>query len=94
MWRFVPPAFEAEYTTVLFDHVEAGHSDLSAYDRNKYSALSGYADDVVEIGQALGLKDAVFVGHSVSAMIGVLAANKAPELFGKPGPGRTLCALH
>jgi sigma-B regulation protein RsbQ len=81
MWRFVAPAFEAEYTTVLFDHVGAGRSDLSAYDRNKYSALSGYADDVVEIGQALGLKDAVFVGHSVSAMIGVLAATKAPELF-------------
>jgi sigma-B regulation protein RsbQ len=81
MWRFVAPAFEADFTTVLFDHVGAGGSDLSAYDRRKYSTLSGYADDVVEIGRTLGLKDAVFVGHSVSAMIGVLAAIKAPELF-------------
>ncbi|OSI78937.1 alpha/beta fold hydrolase [Bradyrhizobium canariense] len=81
MWRFVAPAFEGEFSTVLFDHVGAGRSDLTAYDRQKYSKLSGYADDVVEIGQTLGLKGAVFVGHSVSAMIGVLAAIKDPSLF-------------
>jgi sigma-B regulation protein RsbQ len=81
MWRFVAPAFEADFSTVLFDHVGAGRSDLNAYDRKKYSTLSGYADDVVEIGRALGLKEAVFVGHSVSAMIGVLAAIKDPKLF-------------
>lgn len=81
MWRFVAPAFEADFATVLFDHVGAGHSDLTAYDRGKYSTLSGYADDVVEIGRSLRLKDAVFVGHSVSAMIGVLAAIKDPTLF-------------
>jgi sigma-B regulation protein RsbQ len=56
---------------------------LSAYDRIKYSSLAGYADDVVEIGHELGLQDAVFVGHSVSSMIGVLAAEKAPAMFGK-----------
>ena len=81
MWRFVEPAFKADFSTVLFDHVGAGRSDLKAYDRRKYSTLSGYADDVIEIGRALGLKDAIFVWHSVSAMIGVLAANKAPDLF-------------
>jgi sigma-B regulation protein RsbQ len=81
MWRFVAPAFEPEFRTVLFDHVGAGRSDLSAYDWTKYSSLQGYADDVVEIGRALGLKDAVFVGHSVSAMIGALASIKAPEMF-------------
>ncbi len=81
MWRFVAPAFEADFRTVLFDHVGAGGSDLTAYDRDKYADLSGYADDVIEICQALGLKDVVFVGHSVSAMIGVLAAIRQPELF-------------
>ena len=81
MWRFVAPAFENEFRTVLFDHVGAGKSDLRAYDRNKYSSLHGYAEDVVEIGRALGLKDAVFVGHSVSAMIGALASIKAPDLL-------------
>ena len=81
MWRFVAPAFEADFSTVLFDHVGAGRSDLAAYDPRKYSTLSGYADDVVEIGRALGLNNAVFVGHSVSAMIGVLAAIKDPGLF-------------
>jgi sigma-B regulation protein RsbQ len=81
MWRFVTPAFAGDFKTVLFDHVGAGQSDLSAYDPGKYSSLDGYADDVVEIGRELGLTDAVFVGHSVSAMIGVLASLKAPELF-------------
>src|ERR1700684_2585691 len=83
MWRFVEPAFEGEFKTVLFDHVGAGGSDLKAYDKRKYSTLEGYAEDVVEIGRELGLKDAIFVGHSVSSMIGVLAAQKAPGLFGE-----------
>jgi sigma-B regulation protein RsbQ len=66
---------------VLFDNVGAGASDLSAYNRTKYSTLHGYADDVIDICQALDLHDAVFVGHSVSAMIGVLAAIKEPQRF-------------
>ena len=83
MWRFVAPAFEKDFMTVVFDHVGAGGSDLSAYDSAKYSTLSGYAKDVVEIGTELGLKDSVFVGHSVSSMIGVMAARQAPGMFGK-----------
>jgi sigma-B regulation protein RsbQ len=83
MWRFVAPAFEENFMTVLFDHVGAGGSDLAAYDEVKYSSLSGYADDVVEIGRELSLKDAIFVGHSVSSMIGVLAFHKAPGMFDK-----------
>jgi sigma-B regulation protein RsbQ len=81
MWRFVAPAFEQKFKIVLFDHVGAGGSDLSAYHHDKYSSLEGYADDVVEIGEALDLENAVFVGHSVSGMIGVLAAAKAPKMF-------------
>lgn len=81
MWRFVEPAFRSDFRTVLFDHVGAGASDLSAYDPQKYSTLQGYADDVVEIGHELGLNSATFVGHSVSAMIGALASIRAPEMF-------------
>jgi sigma-B regulation protein RsbQ len=81
MWRFVAPAFEDDFRTILFDHVGAGGSDLSAYNPAKYTALSGYADDLIEIGQEVDFQDAIFVGHSVSAMIGVLAPLKAPELF-------------
>jgi sigma-B regulation protein RsbQ len=81
MWRFVAPAFEDAFQTILFDHVGAGGSDMSAYEPTKYATLSGYADDLLEIGSELGLKGAVFVGHSVSAMIGVLASIKAPDLF-------------
>jgi len=82
MWRFVAPGFEVDHKVVLFDHVGSGRSDLSAYDREKYNSLRGYAADVVEICRELGLTDVVFVGHSVSAMIGVLAVQQAPELFG------------
>ncbi len=82
MWRFVAPAFESSYRVVSFDHVGAGHSDLSAFDRQKYRTLEGYADDVLEICRELGLTD-VDVGHSVAAMIGVLAAAKEPERFAK-----------
>ncbi len=82
MWRFVAPAFEARYRTVLFDYVGAGGSDLRSYDPQRYSTLDGYARDVLEVCDALDLSDAVFVGHSVSAMVGVLAALAAPERFG------------
>ena len=81
MWRYVSPAFEGKFRVILFDHVGAGGSDLKAYDPAKYSTLDGYAGDVVEIGNELGLKEAIFVGHSVSAMIGLLASLKAPGMF-------------
>jgi sigma-B regulation protein RsbQ len=81
MWRFITPAFEDRYRIVLFDHVGHGQSDAAAFDEAKYGSLSGYAEDVLAICRELDLKDAVFVGHSVSAMIGVLAAIKEPERF-------------
>ncbi|MEV4281983.1 alpha/beta fold hydrolase [Actinoplanes xinjiangensis] len=81
MWRFVAPELAAEHRVVLFDHVGAGGSDLSAYDSHKYGSLQGYADDVLEILAAVDASDVVFVGHSVSAMIGVLAAVAEPDRF-------------
>ena len=81
MWRYVAPAFEDRYRIVLFDHVGAGGSDLGAYSAPKYAELDGYADDVIEIVETLDLTEVVFVGHSVSSMIGILVANKAPGLF-------------
>ncbi|MCZ2840004.1 alpha/beta fold hydrolase [Modestobacter sp. VKM Ac-2985] len=82
MWRFITPDFEVDHQVVTFDHVGFGRSDLSAYDQVKYNSLRGYAADVVDVMRDLELTDAVFVGHSVSAMIGVLAHARAPELFG------------
>lgn len=81
MWRLVAPRFTDDARVVLFDHMGAGGSDVGAYEREKYADLHGYAADVVEICETLGLRDVVFVGHSVSAMIGVLAAARRPELF-------------
>lgn len=81
MWRYVAPAFEQGFRTIIFDYVGAGGSDLTAYDPEKYASLEGYADDVVGLATELGISDGVFVGHSVSAMIGMIAARRAPELF-------------
>ncbi|KJK52606.1 alpha/beta fold hydrolase [Streptomyces sp. NRRL F-4428] len=82
MWRLTVPALAADYRVVLFDYVGCGRSDLSAFSEDRYASLDGYAADVVEVCEALDLCQAVFVGHSVSAMIGVLAAAAAPERIG------------
>jgi sigma-B regulation protein RsbQ len=81
MWRYVTPAFENEYKIVAFDYVGAGKSDWSAYNPERYSNLNGYALDVLEVCEALDLRDIIFVGHSVSGMIGLLAALKQPDRF-------------
>jgi sigma-B regulation protein RsbQ len=81
MWRFITPAFEDRYKIILFDHVGHGHSDASAFDSTTYNSLNGYADDILAICRELDLKDVIFVGHSVSAMIGALAAIQEPERF-------------
>jgi sigma-B regulation protein RsbQ len=83
MWRLVTPAFRDRYRVVLFDHVGFGNSDISAFDPARYASLESYADDVLEICSDLRLEDVIFVGHSVSSMIGVLASIKAPDLFDK-----------
>ncbi|MGW7244011.1 alpha/beta fold hydrolase [Streptomyces sp. NPDC054804] len=82
MWRLAVPALEKRYRVVLFDYVGSGGSDLSAFTRERYSSLEGYAQDVVEVCDELDLEGAVFVGHSVSAMVGVLAARMAPRRIG------------
>jgi sigma-B regulation protein RsbQ len=83
MWRFVAPEFEADHQVVLFDVVGMGGSDVSAWSPERYDSLDGYATDVLEIMEALDLRDVIFVGHSVSAMIGALAALRAPDRFAK-----------
>ncbi|MEU7867786.1 alpha/beta hydrolase [Dactylosporangium sp. NPDC049140] len=81
MWRFVAPRFAGEHRVVLFDHVGAGGSDLKAFDPQRYSTLGGYADDLLELLHELDLHGVVFVGHSVAAMMGLLAANAEPDRF-------------
>jgi sigma-B regulation protein RsbQ len=83
LWRMVVPVLEPDFTVVLFDHVGAGKSDLSAWSRQRYSTLDGYADDVLELCRELALGPVTFVGHSVSAMMGVLAAARDPQAFAK-----------
>lgn len=81
MWRYLAPAFDGRFRTLTFDLVGSGGSDLRAYDRAKYGTLHGYADDLIEILQECAAGPVVFVGHSVSTMIGLLATIKAPECF-------------
>ena len=83
MWRLVVPAFEENYKIILIDLVGAGNSDLKAYQPQKYASLHGYAEDIIEICQILNLKDVIYVGHSVSAMIGALADIKNSDFFSK-----------
>lgn len=83
MWRYVYPAFEEDYKIILFDHTGAGNSDESQYSFEKYATLEAYADDILEICTELDLQEVILVGHSVSSMIAVLAANKEPERFSR-----------
>jgi len=83
LWRLVVPPLAERYRLVLFDHTGAGQSDSSAWTAGRYSGLDGYADDVLAICHELDLRDVVLVGHSVSAMIAVLAANREPDRFAK-----------
>ncbi len=83
MWRLVAPALATRYRVVLFDHVGSGGADPAAWLPERYSTLQGYAEDVGELCRELDLGPVTFVGHSVSSMIGVLAAADAPDLFSK-----------
>jgi sigma-B regulation protein RsbQ len=81
MWRYVTPAFEHDYQVVLFDYVGCGKSDWSAYSAERYGTLEGYAQDILDVVEAFDLRDVIFVGHSVSSVIGLLASLKAPDRF-------------
>lgn len=83
VWKRITHAFEDDYKLILFDYVGAGKSDISTYDKTKYSTLDGYAQDILEISHELNIKDAIFVGHSVSSIIGALASIKDPAIFKK-----------
>ncbi|WP_307671093.1 alpha/beta fold hydrolase [Streptomyces sp. V2I9] len=83
LWRLVAPVLEEHFRVVLFDHVGAGRSDTSGWSAERYSTLDAYARDVIDICHELGLGPVTFVGHSVSSMIGVLAAVREPALFEK-----------
>lgn len=83
MWRYLLPFLKSDYQLVLFDYVGSGQSDLSTYEPERYSTLEGYSQDIVEICDALNLKDAILVGHSVSSIIGMLSAQARPDLISK-----------
>jgi len=81
MWRFVWPQFADSHRIILFDHAGMGGASPDSYDGERHGSLHGYARDVLDICEELGLRDVIFVGHSVSAMIGALAAIEAPGRF-------------
>lgn len=82
-WRFVTPAFEARHRIVLFDHLGFGGSDLAYYDEARHGSLQGYAQDLIDLLEALALRDVVYVGHSVGGMLGLLASILRPRLFAR-----------
>jgi sigma-B regulation protein RsbQ len=82
-WKYIISAFSPDYKLILFDYVGSGNADHSAYDSLRYNSLNGYAEDIIEICKELKIENAVFIGHSVSCMIGVLVAIKNPTAFKK-----------
>ena len=83
MWRFITPAFMDKYKIILFDYVGSGNSDINAYSSEKYQSLQGYVQDLLDIIETLSLQNSIFVGHSISAMIGLLASIQHPGYFKK-----------
>ena len=83
MWSFITPSFQEKFRIVLFDYVGSGNSDLNAYQSEKYNTLQGYVQDVLDIIEAMELKDIIFIGHSISSMIGMLASIERPDYFDK-----------
>jgi len=81
MWRYLIPTYQERFRTICFDLVGSGGSDLTAYRREKYGTLHGYAEDLLEIVDEFASGPVIFVGHSVSTMIGMLATIKSPEKF-------------
>lgn len=82
-WKYITDAFLENYKVILFDYLGSGDSDLSQYNQKKYATLEGYACDIIDIIQALDLKNIIFIGHSVSSMIGMIAALQLPDVFKK-----------
>ncbi len=83
LWRLIVSRLRDDFRLVLFDHVGSGRSDPGSWDADRYSSLTGYADDILDIVRELDLSDVVFVGHSVAAMMGVLAVSADPSRFAK-----------
>ncbi len=81
MWRFITPAFQEKFKIVLLDYVGSGKSDVAAYNKERYATLNGYVQDILDVCAELNLQDIIFVGHSVSCIVGLLAAVKEPERF-------------
>jgi len=81
MWRYITPEFEDDYKIVVFDYVGSGKSDLAFYDIERYSSFNGYAQDIIDVCNALSLTNVVLIAHSVSCMIGVMASINQPGIF-------------
>ncbi len=82
IWRFVAPAFEDRYRTLVFDHAGNGES-VDAWDPARHASLAGYAQDLLEVLDDAGLEEVVCVGHSIGSIIMMLAAIAQPHRFSK-----------
>ncbi|KAL4297157.1 hypothetical protein GQ457_12G017970 [Hibiscus cannabinus] len=83
VWQRILPLFTPSFRIILYDLVCAGSVNPDHFDFTRYTTLDPYVDDLLNILQALGVERCAYVGHSVSAMIGILASIRRPQLFSK-----------
>ncbi|KAK4754164.1 hypothetical protein SAY87_002268 [Trapa incisa] len=83
VWKHLVPHLVDHYRVVLYDNMGAGTTNPEYFDFDRYSSLEGYAYDLLSILEELKIESCIFVGHSVSAMIGAVASITRPDLFSK-----------
>lgn len=80
-WTALRPWFEARFDVISFDLAGCGPKGADTYDFDRHGALFGYADDLLDLLDECSVERCTYVGHSMSGMIGTLAAIARPELF-------------
>ncbi|XP_044469105.1 probable esterase KAI2 [Mangifera indica] len=83
VWKHLVPHLLEDYRVVLYDNMGSGATNPDYFDFNRYATLEGYAYDLLAIFEELKIESCIFVGHSVSCMVGAMASISRPDLFTK-----------
>ncbi|KVI11628.1 strigolactone esterase D14 [Cynara cardunculus var. scolymus] len=83
VWDKLLPQLTQTYQVLVFDWSFSGaiKDPNTLFDPLKYSTYDAFSDDLIALLEELNLDSTVFVGHSMSGMIGCIASIKKPHLF-------------